>query len=103
MQIQLKQSEIVSALKQYIAAQGITLAGKNVEITFTASRSAAGIVADISIEDFISQGDLFASPNVTANAIVPPQKTAEPQVTAEPEPEYAEAEEPAARTASLFS
>lgn len=51
MQIQLKQTEIVAALKQYVQAQGINLVGKNVDITFTAGRKEAGIVADISIED----------------------------------------------------
>ena len=51
MQIQLKQAEIVTALKQYIAKQGIDLAGKDVVIGFTAGRKEAGMTADISIED----------------------------------------------------
>ena len=51
MQIQFKQAEIVAALKQYIAAQGINTAGKSVEIAFSATRGAAGIVADVTIED----------------------------------------------------
>jgi hypothetical protein len=51
MQIQLKQSEIVAALKQYITTQGINLAGKSVEISFTAGRNPAGIIADVSIEE----------------------------------------------------
>ena len=51
MQIQLRQSEIVEALKQYIARQGINLKGKTVDISFTAGRKDAGLSADISIED----------------------------------------------------
>jgi hypothetical protein len=51
MQIQLRQTEIVEALKQYIAKQGISLKGKTVEISFTAGRKDAGLSADISIED----------------------------------------------------
>ena len=51
MQIQLKQTEIVCALKQYIAKQGIDLAGKTIDISFTAGRKDSGLSADISIED----------------------------------------------------
>lgn len=51
MQIQLKQAEIVCALKQYIAKQGIDLAGKTIDISFTAGRKDSGLSADISIED----------------------------------------------------
>ena len=51
MQIQLKQTEIIAALKQYINAQGINLNGKTVDISFTAGRKESGITADISIED----------------------------------------------------
>lgn len=51
MQIQLKQTEIIAALKQYIINQGISLNGKAVDISFTAGRKEAGITADISIED----------------------------------------------------
>lgn len=51
MQIQLKQAEIVNALKQFITAQGINLAGKCVDISFTAGRKEAGLTADIFISD----------------------------------------------------
>jgi len=51
MQINLKQHEIVAALKQYISGQGINLAGKDVKITFTAGRKEAGTSADVVIED----------------------------------------------------
>jgi hypothetical protein len=51
MQIQFKQAEIVAALKQYISAQGINTTGKSVDIAFSATRGAAGIIADVTIED----------------------------------------------------
>jgi hypothetical protein len=51
MQIQLKQTEIIAALKQYISSQGISLAGKTVTISFTAGRKESGIIADLSIEE----------------------------------------------------
>ena len=51
MQINLKQTEIIAALKQYIAGQGISLQGKSVDMAFTAGRKEAGISVEISIED----------------------------------------------------
>ena len=51
MQVQLKQTEIIAALKQYISGQGISLQGKTVDMTFTAGRKEAGISVEISIDD----------------------------------------------------
>lgn len=51
MQIQLKQSEIVDALKQYISKQGFNLAGKSVGVAFTAGRGTSGLSADIEIDE----------------------------------------------------
>lgn len=51
MQIQLKQAEIVAALKQYITKQGIDLSSKLVEIRFTAGRKDGGLLADVTIDD----------------------------------------------------
>ena len=51
MQIQLKQHEIETALKLFVVEQGISLAGRDVEISFTAGRNGAGISADIDIGD----------------------------------------------------
>jgi hypothetical protein len=51
MLIQLKQAEIVSAIKQYVAQQGINLAGKTVDIAFTSGRKENGLSADVTIED----------------------------------------------------
>lgn len=58
MLIQIKQSEIVAAIKQYVTNQGVNLAGKRVNVSFTASRGTAGILADISIEEAESLPDL---------------------------------------------
>lgn len=51
MQVQLKQAEIIAALKQYISGQGISLQGKQVEMAFTAGRKESGISVEISIDD----------------------------------------------------
>lgn len=51
MQIQLKQTEIIKAIKLYIQQQGINLDGKDVSMTFTAGRKEAGMSADVVIED----------------------------------------------------
>lgn len=62
MQIQLKQAEIVTALKQYIASQGISLYRKDVNISFTAGRKEAGVLADISIEDASPVVETYGDP-----------------------------------------
>ena len=51
MNIQLKQNEIEAALKGYVTQQGINLAGKQVNIAFTAGRKESGISAELVIED----------------------------------------------------
>lgn len=51
MLVQLKQQEIVAALTQYIASQGINLQAKQVDVAFTAGRGTTGISAVITIED----------------------------------------------------
>ena len=69
MQIQLKQSEIVEALKQYIVTKGISLAGKTVEVGFTAGRTPTGLTSEITIED----AELVVDPAITGtfNRAVP--------------------------------
>ena len=49
--INLKQVEIEQALRAYVVAQGISLSGKELSISFTAGRRESGISAEISIED----------------------------------------------------
>lgn len=51
MQVNLKQAEIISALKMYVASQGINLVGKDVEMVFTAGRKESGISVEITIEE----------------------------------------------------
>lgn len=51
MQIQLKQSEICQALRMYIMSQGISLAGREVTMAFTAGRKESGISVEIDIEE----------------------------------------------------
>lgn len=110
MQIQLKQNEIVAALKQYIANQGINLAGKDVTISFTAGRKEAGITADLVIEDagipgFDGADDEAAKPSLTV--VTPIVKAVEETSAAVEEPvkeEPKNAEEaPAVKTTSLFN
>lgn len=95
MQIQLKQAEIIAALKQYITSQGINLTGKTVDIEFTAGRKESGLTADISIEE------TPAIPGFDTNT----EAVAAPTAVEEPPAERAAVEEPAATEAkpSLFS
>lgn len=51
MQIQIKQPEIITAIKEYVAKQGISLKDKTVSVTFIAGRKGAGITADVVISD----------------------------------------------------
>jgi len=92
MQIQLKQPEIISALKQYLTAQGIAIVGKTVKISFTAGRKESGTSVDISIED-----------NDFPMLTVEPVKA--PTLTVVPTPVEAAAEVPVegAPARSLFS
>jgi hypothetical protein len=105
MQIQLKQSEIIAALKQYINSQGISLAGKEVSISFTAGRKEAGITADISIEDVAIPGYTDAADEAETTkpvlTVVAAPAVAEPE--AKPAVDTASAEEAPKATTSLFN
>lgn len=90
MQIQLKQTEIVTALKQYITGQGISLAGKVVEVAFTAGRKEGGLSADISIED-LDLPDFAGEPDPGAHGVV--LQMVHPDPAPEPEPEPAPEED----------
>lgn len=102
MQINLKQVEIQAALKQYITAQGINLAGKEVEITFTAGRKEGGLTADISIEDaVIPFGDDQAEQTGSGpqlSVVTNSQGTATSAPAADPQPEPDAKAEVAAET-----
>ena len=116
MQINLKQTEIITALKQYIAGQGISLQGKSVDMAFTAGRKEAGISVEISIED-ISLPDfglpeesptaklMVADPVVIPAASIATEETDAPAIEAQTE-ENEQAETtptPTAPISRLFS
>ncbi len=113
MNVQLKQSEIIEALKQFIAKQGINLSGKEVTITFTAGRKESGITADLVIEDAGIPGyteadveeDGTAADKPAGLKVVPPnpELKAEAESEAEVKEPESETEVPVAKTTSLFS
>lgn len=99
MQVQLKQVEIEQALKQFVAQQGFALAGKQVEISFTAGRKDGGLTADISIEDVSIPGtDLMTESGAAPKPVLVAVKAAEA------EPAGSAGEQPAAEAPakSLF-
>lgn len=49
MKIALNQSEVVAAIRGYVAAQGIDMAGKQLDVTFTSGRKGNGLTADLDI------------------------------------------------------
>lgn len=107
MQINLKQAEIITALKQYITNQGISLVGKTVDISFTAGRKEAGLSADISIEDsglpeFVSSETTEASTDVVVLKVVHADPVADEEKAVEDAVAEAPAEPPTVKTTSLF-
>ncbi len=109
MQINLKQAEIVQALRAYVVAQGISLTGKDVEISFTAGRRESGISADITIEDAVIPGYTNAvsdeAPEVSAHvgtlAAVPTASAVVETVDANTEAKEVQAEAPAVEAAPV--
>lgn len=91
MQIQLKQVEIVAALKQYVTSQGFDLVGKAVEISFTAGRKEAGFSAEISIDD--TQLPDLSDPSATPLTLVKGDAAVSvaPAADSAPTPEVGEA------------
>jgi hypothetical protein len=105
MQIQLKQTEIIAALKQYIVDQGINLTGKDVSITFTAGRREAGIIADLVIEDASIPGftDTPAQDTPVLYVVPATAETSKVETPANIPYESSADEAPAAKTTSLFN
>lgn len=113
MNIQLKQAEIVEALKQYITKQGINLNGKEVSIAFTAGRKETGLTADLVIDDvaipgFTDADEMEENPEKpTGLTVVPPaKKTADEPAAEVKEPATPVPQEDgptAAKPSSLFS
>lgn len=92
MLITLKQREIEAALRQYVATNGINLAGKTVDIAFTAGRKESGLSAEVSIEDDGSKAldlPVHAAAPVLVEAVVADGGTTQPTldpVVADPAP-----------------
>lgn len=112
MLITLKQKEIEAALRMLITASGVSLAGKTVDITFTAGRKEAGLSAEVSIEtdgstalELPVQAAVITPVDVAAAAVSDVLSTATPAaVVADPAP--AEGAVPVTDTcapASLFN
>ena len=91
--INLKQPEIEQALRAYVAAQGISLVGKDLSIAFTAGRRESGISAEISIEISIDAVEIpgytndLGAPEYASKATIPsiaPAAVTETPVPQEP-------------------
>lgn len=107
MQIKIKQSEIIAAITGYITSQGISLAGKKVEVDFTAGRGDAGLSADITIEDPVAEAAAQPNKPVLVSAPIMSQAAVEEKIAAAPEVADAAAEAapsaPAVGGKSLFA
>lgn len=102
MQIIFKQTDIINALKLYVTSQGIALAGKSVDVSFTAGRGQTGISAELTIEDAPTQVGLATA--VIMEAKTPAASLTDPQVAADPEVEEPAPEpEPAQEAPSTTS
>lgn len=105
MQINLKQSEIAEALRQYVTQQGINLTGKSVDIAFTAGRKEGGLTAEINIDDLDIPGFSTDSKQGQLTLVQPETAPAEdtaPEAMAQAEtPDYPVTDAP--KTTSLFS
>lgn len=120
--INLKQTEIELALRAYVVAQGISLHGKDLSISFTAGRREAGITAEISIDDVeipgyttitaepvvMSKPTLIALSPAIANVFkepaeeIPAVEEAQPEAQEEAMPEAEEPVVETKQTVSLF-
>ena len=108
MQIQLKQTEIIAALKQYITSQGINLVGKEVTISFTAGRKESGVTADLVIEDtgipgFDEAAEETAKPVLAVVPVTPIVKAVEQTAAAVEEPTVTVHESVVKTPTSLFN
>lgn len=88
MKIELKQPEIIVALKQYIMSKGIDLCGKQVTISFTAGRKESGVSAELNIEEPApADFEKFYVPSVIATipvaAVIETPEEASTQLTEE--------------------
>ena len=109
MQIQLKQAEIITALKQYISQQGIDLASKNVEMAFTAGRKDSGlsvviVIEELGFQEFLKQDFSEDEPGKPELTVVVKDTTAKKELATDEDPvAMTDPEMPAAKTTSLFN
>lgn len=82
MMIQLRQSEIETAIKDYLSNAGIRITGKSVQISFTASRTQAGLIADIDLNGITDPAPWDSDPVIQASEADAQCYT----ITEEPEP-----------------
>lgn len=69
MKIALNQNEVVAAIRGYVAAQGIDMAGKQLDVTFTSGRKGNGLTADLDI--YTKSDDPIAiAEDVAVNTII---------------------------------
>lgn len=118
MQINLKQNDIITAVRGYITQQGINIRGKDVDVKFSMGRGEAGLSASVEITD-AGLPDFGAEENKPALALVTAAapaaaaaaeeaapKAAEPvpaEVKAEAAAVIAQAADPAPAKTSLFN
>lgn len=97
MQINFKQTEITAALRQYVAAQGINLSGKSVDVVYTAGRKEGGLTAEINIEEQDIPGYTTGSDPVQLSLVATTESSQpEPEVLPVVEQDLPAAEETAA-------
>lgn len=77
MKIALNQSEVIAAIRGYVAAQGIDMAGKQLDVTFTSGRKGNGLTADLDIYTQ-TEGSTVVVEDVAVDAII---EDAAPEVT----------------------
>lgn len=102
MEIQLKQSEIELALKDFIQKQGIQLRNRTVQIDFTSGRKENGITANLLISDLsidipLLDPDEEPQPALTLVAgsdVIGSDSEPESEVSVQPVEEQAEVIEP---------
>lgn len=99
MQINLKQTEIETALRDYVSKLGFSLDGREVGIVFTSGRKNNGLTADIEISDTVTTPAAPAVISDTPNKPILMGTLVQPEVDVVEEPVY---EEVTPATTSLF-
>lgn len=97
MKIALNQSEVVAAIRGYVAAQGIDMAGKQLDVTFTSGRKGNGLTADLDIYNAT-----IGMPTVGEFSLGLAEDVVVEDVAEVPAPEAPVAVAPTEETGSLF-